>query len=111
MTPEQHRSLIMGVRESVVSLGAVAGPLLLAFSSRWLSPQSIFTVALLLALAAMILTLVALKLPGGRGARGTERDTSERAALVFCTLSSILEDVQVMRHQRRSWQEMRAPPS
>jgi DHA1 family multidrug resistance protein-like MFS transporter len=36
MTPEQHRSRMMGVRESVVSLGAVAGPLLLAFSSRWL---------------------------------------------------------------------------
>jgi DHA1 family multidrug resistance protein-like MFS transporter len=97
MTPEQHRSLIMGVRESVVSLGAVAGPLLLACSRRWLSPQSVFTVALLVALAAVILTLVALKLPGGRGGRATQRETSERAALVFCTLSSILEEAQMMR--------------
>jgi MFS family permease len=102
MTPEQHRSLIMGVRESVVSLGAVVGPLLLAFSSRWLSPQSVFTVALLVALAAVILTLAALKLQGGRGARSSERDTSERAALVFSTLSSILEEVQAMRYQPRS---------
>ena len=97
MTPEQHRSLIMGVRESAVSLGAVVGPLLLAFSSRWLSPQSVFTVALLAALAAVILTLAVLKLQGGRGARSTERDTSERAVLVFSTLYSILEEVQVMR--------------
>jgi len=96
MTPEQHRSLIMGVRESAVSLGAVVGPLLLAFSSR-LSPQSVFTVALLAALAAVILTLAVLKLQGGRGARSTERDTSERAVLVFSTLYSILEEVQVMR--------------
>ncbi len=97
MTPEQHRSRMMGVRESVVSLGAVAGPLLLAFSSRWLSPQSVFTVSLLVALAAVILTLAALKLPGSRGVRGTQRETSERAALVCSTLSSILEEVQVMR--------------
>jgi MFS transporter, DHA1 family, multidrug resistance protein len=96
-TPEQHRSRMIGVRESVVSLGAVAGPLLLACSSRWLSPQRVFTVALLVALAAVILTLAALKLPGGPGPHGTERDTSERAALVFCTLSSLLEEVQVMR--------------
>ena len=96
-TPEQHRSRMMGVRESVVSLGAVAGPLLLAFSSRWLSPQRVFTVSLLVALAAVILTLAALELPGGRGARGTQRDTSERVTLVCSTLSSILEEVQVMR--------------
>jgi len=97
-TPEQHRSLIMGMRESVVSLGAVVGPLLLACSSRWLSPQSVFTVAFLLALAAVILTLAALKLPGSRRGRGSQRDRSERAALVCSTLSSILEEVQVRRH-------------
>jgi DHA1 family tetracycline resistance protein-like MFS transporter len=111
MTPGQHRSRMMGVRESVVSLGAVAGPLLLACSSRWLSPQGVFTVALLLALAAVILTLVALKLPGSCKGRGTQRDRSARTALVCSTLSSILEEVQVRRHQRRSWQELRAPPS
>ena len=71
--------------------------MLLAFSSRWMSPQSVFTVALLVALTAVILTLAALKLPGGHGARETARDTSERAALVFSTLSSIFEEVQVMR--------------
>ncbi len=97
MAPEQHRSRLIGVRESVISLGAVVGPLLLAFSSRWLSPQSVFTVTLLVAQAAVILTLAALKLPGGRRARGTQRETSERAVLVCSTLSSILEEVQVMR--------------
>ena len=45
----------------------------------------------------LILTLAVLKLQGGRGARSTERDTSERAVLVFSTLYSILEEVQVMR--------------
>jgi MFS transporter, DHA1 family, multidrug resistance protein len=110
-TPEQQRSLIIGVRESVVSLGAVVGPLLLALTSRWLSPQGVFTVALLLALAAVILTLAALKPPGSRQGRGTQRDRSARAALVCSTLSSILEEVQVMRHQPRSWQELRTPPS
>jgi MFS family permease len=102
-TPEQHRSRIIGLRESVVSLGAIVGPLLLAFSSRWLSPQSIFLVALLVALAATILTLATLKLPDSHGAQGPERERSERAALVCSTLYSILEEVRVRRHQRRCW--------
>ncbi|HEV2581572.1 MAG TPA: MFS transporter [Ktedonobacteraceae bacterium] len=57
----QHRSVVQGIRESAVSLGAVAGPLLAACISRWLAPQGIFTIAAVTTLAAVILALVMLK--------------------------------------------------
>lgn len=62
MTTPQHRAVALGIRESAISLGAVAGPLLATFVSRWLVPQGIFTVAAVTQLSAVILALVVLKL-------------------------------------------------
>jgi MFS family permease len=61
ITTPQHRSVALGIRESAISLGAVAGPLLATFVSRWLVPQGIFTMAALTQLSAVILALVVLK--------------------------------------------------
>jgi len=61
ITVPQHRSVIQGIRESAVSFGAVAGPLLSAFISRPLAPRGIFTVAASTQLSAVILALVVLK--------------------------------------------------
>ena len=62
ITVSQHRSFVVGIRESAVSFGAVAGPLLAAFLSRPLAPRGIFTVAAVTQLSAVILALVVLKL-------------------------------------------------
>ena len=64
ITVPQHRSVAMGIRESAVSFGAVAGPLLGAFIGHWLAPPGIFTVAALTMLAAVILAFAVLKLQG-----------------------------------------------
>jgi Major Facilitator Superfamily len=62
ITAPQHRSVIQGIRESAISLSAVAGPLLATFISHWLAPQAIFTVAAVIQLSAVIPALVVLKL-------------------------------------------------
>lgn len=64
ITTPQHRSVAVGIRESAISFGAVAGPLLAAFIGRWLAPRGIFTAAALTMLAAAILALAVLKLQG-----------------------------------------------
>jgi MFS family permease len=66
ITMPQHRSIIQGIRESVVSFSAVAGPLLAAFLSGPLAPRGIFTVATVTQLSAIIPALVMLKLHGRR---------------------------------------------
>lgn len=45
MTAEQHRSRVMGIKESAASLGGVAGPLLVVGISAATNPQGIFVVA------------------------------------------------------------------
>jgi len=61
ITAPQHRSVIQGIRESEVSLSAVAGPLLAAFLSGPLATRGIFMVAAVTQLSAVILALVVLK--------------------------------------------------
>jgi len=61
ITTPQHQSAALGIRESAISFGAVVGPLLATFVSRWLIPQGIFTMAALTTLAAVILVLFVLK--------------------------------------------------
>ena len=55
ITAAQHRSRVVGIKESSASLGGVAGPLLVALLSSLLTPQGIFISAgvLVLALAAL----------------------------------------------------------
>jgi hypothetical protein len=62
ITTPQHQSAALGICESAISFGAVVGPLLATFVSRWMLPQGIFTMAALTTLAAVILVLFVLKL-------------------------------------------------
>ena len=63
ITTEQHRSRILGIKESSAALGGVAGPLAVAIVSRYTTPQGIFIIASLLMVAAAVLALVALRRP------------------------------------------------
>jgi hypothetical protein len=51
----------VGIRESAISFGAVAGPLLATFASQWLIPQGIFALATITTLTAVMLVLFVLK--------------------------------------------------
>lgn len=61
ITAEQYRSRIMGIKESVASLGGAIGPLLVAIISAWTTPQGIFIISAGLALVAVGLALATLK--------------------------------------------------
>jgi MFS family permease len=60
-TALEHRSRVMGIRGASAALGGVAGPLLVAVVSLWVSPQGIFTIAGGVTLGAVLLALLVLK--------------------------------------------------
>ena len=66
ITTEQHRSRVVGIKESSASLGGVAGPLLVAVMSGLTTPQGIFISA-----GGLVLALAALAMVGLRAPRGT----------------------------------------
>jgi MFS family permease len=68
ITEERYRSSVLGIKESGAALGAVAGPLLVAFVSPFTTPGAVFAASGVAALGAMFLSLFAL-----RGLRGPER--------------------------------------
>ncbi len=63
ITAEQHRSRVLGIKESALALGGVAGPLLVAIVGPVTTPQTVFLIASMLMLIAGILTLLILKEP------------------------------------------------
>lgn len=60
LTPEAHRSRILGMKESAAALGGVVGPLVVALVNPWTTPQGVFTIAGFVMIAATILALVIL---------------------------------------------------
>lgn len=62
ITQEQHRSRVLGFKESAAALGGVLGPLLVALVNRWTTPQEVFMISAGLMIAAVVLAL--LVLPG-----------------------------------------------
>ena len=68
ITEERYRSSVLGIKESAAALGAVAGPLIVAFVSPFTTPGNIFVTSGIVALGAMVLSLFAL-----RGVRPPER--------------------------------------
>ncbi len=63
ITAKQHRSRVVGIKESSAALGGVAGPLAVAAVSSRTTPRGIFIIASVLMLAAAALALVALRAP------------------------------------------------
>lgn len=63
LTPAQHRSRVMGIKESSLALGGVTGPLLVVVASGLMTPQGIFIVAGLLVAVGAALALTCLREP------------------------------------------------
>jgi MFS family permease len=61
ITSEEHRSQVMGLKGSAAALGGVAGPLLVAVASQFLTAQGIFSVSAVLAVLGALLALVVLR--------------------------------------------------
>jgi DHA1 family quinolone resistance protein-like MFS transporter len=64
ITSEQHRSRVLGIKESSASLGGVLGPLLVVGVSAMTTPQGVFMFAFVATLAATALALLVLRAPG-----------------------------------------------
>ena len=60
-TTEQHRSQVMGIRGTAISLGTLLGPLAQALASPWITPQTAFVIAIALSLVITLLASVVLK--------------------------------------------------
>jgi MFS family permease len=61
ITEERYRSSVLGIKESATALGAVAGPLLVAFVSPFTTPGGVFATSGIIALGAIVLSLFALR--------------------------------------------------
>jgi len=63
MTAEQHRSRVMGIKESAAALGGVAGPLLVISATAVTTPQGVFAIAAVLVLVVTGIVALDLKAP------------------------------------------------
>jgi len=61
ITAEQHRSRVMGIKESAAALGGVAGPLLVISASAATTPQGVLIIAALLVAAVAGIALLDLR--------------------------------------------------
>jgi len=63
ITTEEHRSRVMGLKESSLALGGVLGPLLVAIVAPWTSPQGVFWMAFGLVALSFLFGLILLREP------------------------------------------------
>jgi multidrug resistance protein len=63
ITKEQHRSRVLGIKESALALGGVAGPSMVVVASALTTAHGVFSVAAVLMLAAALLALILLREP------------------------------------------------
>jgi len=63
ITAEQHRSRVLGIKESSASLGGVAGPLAVVAASTITTPKGVFFTSCILTVAVAALALFSLSAP------------------------------------------------
>lgn len=63
ITSKQHRSRVMGIKESSAALGGVTGPLLVVLVSGLTTPQGVFIIAALILTFVAVLAFVGLREP------------------------------------------------
>ena len=104
ITPEQHRSRVIGIKESAASLGGVAGPLLVIAVSPYLDPAGVFMVGFLLVALTFIIGQLLLREPGDL----TRREKSailtysqQRSLLAQATLQGMVTSAKGVRFQRK----------
>jgi multidrug resistance protein len=83
ITDERYRSRILGIKESSVAMGGVAGPMLLVLLSAFISAKGIFIIATLTVLGSAVLAIIALpvKEQGVGEPKNVDWEASEKRAL------------------------------
>ncbi len=59
-TNEQHRSQVMGLRQTALALGILLGPLLQALMIPWMAPRTSFAIGVIIPIGVSILVLTVL---------------------------------------------------
>ena len=93
ITAEEHRSRIIGVKGSFLSLGGVLGPLAVAAVAGLMAPQNVFWIASGLVLIALLLGVIFLREPQKTKAEAlAQRDqaASQRSLAAQATLHNIV---------------------
>ena len=101
LTAEQHRSRVMGVKESAAALGGVAGPLLVISASAVTTAQGVFAIAAVLVLLVAGLTLFGLRVSclGEECWAEAKEYALRRAAVAQATLHGIVTSARVTRQR------------
>ena len=100
ITAEQHRSRVMGIKESAASLGGVTGPLLVVGASALTTPQGIFiisTVLLVLTAGFALLTLRGPRRISGEAGDAAREYAARRAMVAQATLRGIVTTARAVR--------------
>jgi multidrug resistance protein len=103
MTAEQHRSRVMGIKESAASLGGVAGPLLVVGAAAVTTPQGIFAVSVMLLVLTAGLAVVTLRAPrivSEKASEAAREYAARRAMVAQATLRGIVTTARAARETR-----------
>jgi len=84
ITADEHRSRIIGIKESSLALGGVMGPLAVTAIAPFSTPQGIFWIAAALGLSGFLIGVVTLQEPRHKGTEvlGVQAEISSQRALV-----------------------------
>ena len=104
ITAEEHRSRIIGVKGSFLSLGGVLGPLAVAAVAGFMAPQHVFWIASGLVFAALILGIVFLREPKhtAPSLSTQEQASSQRSLAAQASLRNIVTMASAARAERRN---------
>ena len=102
---EQHRSRVMGIKESAAALGGVAGPLLIVGVAATMTPQGVFVSGGVVTLLAAGLALAVLKAPRRVAERAGDISwecSSNRSMAAQASLRGIVLRATTTRETRRA---------
>jgi DHA1 family tetracycline resistance protein-like MFS transporter len=104
ITPQEHRSRVVGLKGSAASLGGVVGPLLLVVLSEVLAPRGIFAVTASLLGVVVLVALTVLREPRHIAAPTEDvawQVSNQRALAAQATLQGLVQQAVDARELRR----------
>lgn len=105
ITTDEHRSRVMGLKESSLALGGVLGPLLVAVVAPWTSAQGVFWIAFGLVLLSFIFGLILLREPerSQRESINMQGEVSQQRVMAAqASLRGIVMRANFVREQHRA---------
>jgi multidrug resistance protein len=110
ITASQHRSRVMGIKESTAALGGVTGPLLVVAFSTFLSPQGVFITAGMLVGVTLLAAIALLREPEHAPAEAgdvAEASSRQRALSAQASLRGVVMRARVARDARSAASTLR----